>query len=90
MAAFTNQRHEGKNCLALVSRERHRRFFKTGTLEETFDWAKETKLNSAVNMLLAKNRNEQTPLDLLKDCPFILEETKAQLLQQRNGYSTDA
>jgi ankyrin repeat protein len=62
----------------------------TRTLEEIFDWAKEAKLNLEVDLLLAKDWNGQTPLEDLKDCPFISEDKKAEVLQQWNGYLPDA
>jgi ankyrin repeat protein len=61
-----------------------------GTLKEIFDWAKEEKLDFEVDLLLAKDWNRQTPLELLKDCCFISEDTKAQALQQWNCYLHDA
>ena len=60
----------------------------TGTLEEMFDWAKEAKLNFA-DLLLAKDMIGQTPLALLKDCLFISEDLKAQVLQRWNCYLSD-
>jgi ankyrin repeat protein len=60
------------------------------TLKKIFDWAKEEKLDIEVDLLLAKDRNGQTPLELLKDCCFISEDMKAQALQQWNCYLHDA
>jgi ankyrin repeat protein len=62
----------------------------TGAVEEILDLAKEAKLNSAADLLLAKDRNEQTALDILKDCHFISEQMKAQVLQRWSRYLTDA
>jgi ankyrin repeat protein len=62
----------------------------TGSLDKIFHLASEENLNSAVDLLLAKDLNEQTPLDLLKDCPFISEDTKEQVLLRWTSYLTDA
>jgi len=62
----------------------------TGTLEEIFDWAKKAKLNFEVDLLLAKDGNGLTPLDFLRDCSFVSEDKKAQLLQQWKHYMPDS
>jgi ankyrin repeat protein len=62
----------------------------TGTLEEILHWVKEAKLNFEDDLLLAKDRNGQTPLELLKECLFISEDKKAELLQKWSRYLPDA
>ena len=62
----------------------------TETLEKIIDWAKEANLNYEADLLLAKDRNGQNPLKLLKDCLFISEEKKAEVLQQWIHYLPDA
>jgi hypothetical protein len=62
----------------------------TETLEEIFDWAKEAKLNFEFDLLLSKDMIVKTPLDLLKECYFISEDMKAQVLQRWNCYLPDA
>jgi ankyrin repeat protein len=58
----------------------------TETLEKICDWAKEAKLDFEVDFLLAKDRNGQTPLEHLRDCLFISEDKKAEVLQQWKHY----
>jgi hypothetical protein len=61
-----------------------------GILDEILDWAKQANLNCAVDLLLTKDMNDQTPLDLLKGSLVVSEGTKAQVLQRWNSYPTDA
>jgi ankyrin repeat protein len=62
----------------------------TETLEEIFKLAKEANLNFEFDLLLAKDMIGKTPLEILKECPFISEDKKAEELQRWKCYLPDA